>query len=134
MSEKNCPKQKFAKCCKKRQQKSCPEQQLPIFTNRYQSRTTKCKNVARNNKLQDLEKKKRSKGANCEKFGQNNKLSETTMCKCVVWNDKLQKVIRNNNLKNDILGQFGNFAKKNAETIYCKKCDLEQKFVKKMLF
>ena len=62
------------------------------------------------------------------------KLSETTMCKCVVWNDKLQKVIRNNNLKNDILGQFGNFAKKNAEAIFCKKCDLEQNFVKKMLF
>ena len=35
LSVKCCLKQKFAKCCKKRQEKNFPEQQLAIFTNSY---------------------------------------------------------------------------------------------------
>ena len=98
LSVKCCLKQKFAKCCKKRQEKNFPEQQLAIFTNSYPEQ-----------QFATFEEEKTIQRGKLRKFGQNNKLSETTMCKHVVWNDNLQKVIRNNN---DVVGQFGNFAKK----------------------
>ena len=98
LSVKCCLKQKFAKCCKKRQEKNFPEQQLAISTNSYPEQ-----------QFATFEEEKPIQRGKLRKFGQNNKLSETTMCKHVVWNDNLQKVIRNNN---DVVGQFGNFAKK----------------------